>query len=266
VTTVRINEVKQKLSQGRPVYGAEAALGSVLVAESLAVAGFEFVQVDNQHGEWSYERLMAALRGICLGGALPMSRVRSNSYSEIGTVLDLGALGIVVPMVNSAEEARRVAQAAFYPPHGERSSGAIGVGIHGSPDDYRANFREQALVIVQIETREAVERVGEILAVDGIDGCMVGPHDLGISMGVPHWSPEHEGAIEQALQGCVAAGKIPGIAAWGTGVNAPEHRAAQGFRFIQATSDRELLPTGAQALLARIRAGGVQAGGAAGYY
>ena len=263
---MRTNTVKKKLLQGQTVYGAEAAMGSVLVAEGLAFAGFEFVQVDNQHGEWSHDRLMAAFRGICLGGALPISRVRGNNYSDIGTVLDLGALGIVVPMVNSAEEARRVVQAAFYPPLGDRSSGAIGVGIHGSPDDYRANFREQALVIVQIETREALECVSEILGVDGIDGCMIGPHDLGLSMGVPHWSPEHEAAIEQVLQVCVGVGKIPGIASWGTGGNAPERRAAQGFRFIQATSDRELLPTGAQALLSRIHAARGEGDGSVGYY
>jgi 4-hydroxy-2-oxoheptanedioate aldolase len=263
---MRTNVVKRKLLQGQPVFGAEAGMGSVLVAEGLAFAGFEFIQVDNQHGSWSYDRMMHAFRAICLGGAFPMSRVRGNSYAEIGTVLDLGALGIVVPMVNSAEESRHVVQAAFYPPHGDRSSGAIGVAIHGSPDEYRMGFREQALLMVQIETKEAMERAEEVLAVDGIDGCMIGPHDLGLSMGVPHWSEEHEAAIERVLKACGNVGKIPGIAAWGTASNAPERRAAQGFRFIQATSDREIVPTGARAILSRVQAAGLQPNGPARYY
>jgi 4-hydroxy-2-oxoheptanedioate aldolase len=263
---MRTNVVKQRLLQGQPVFGAEAGMGSVLVAEGLAFAGFEFVQVDNQHGSWTYDGMMHAFRAICLGGALPMSRVRGNTYAEIGTVLDLGALGMVVPMVNSAEESRRVVQAAFYPPHGDRSSGAIGVAIHGSPDDYRQTFREEALVIVQIETRQAMERAEEILAVEGIDGCMVGPNDLGLSMGVPHWSEEHEAAIERVLKACHNVGKIPGIAAWGTASNAPERRAAQGFRFIQATSDREIVPTGARAILSRVQAAGLQPNGPVRFY
>ena len=263
---MRVNTVKKKLLEKKPVFGAEAAMGSSLLAEALAFAGFEFIQVDNQHGQWSYDRLMHAFRGICLGGALPMSRVRHNNYAEIGTIMDLGALGIVVPMVNSAEEATRAVRAAFYPPFGDRSGGAIGVGIHAAPDEYRARIKEEALLIVQIETREAVERAEDILSVDGVDGCMVGPNDLGISMGVPFWSQEHEAAIEKVLKVCAKVGKIPGIAAWGTESNAPARRAAQGFLFIQATSDKEIVPRGARQILTMARSSGPQAGAPVGTY
>ena len=183
-----------------------------------------------------------------------MSRVRHNDYAEIGTVMDLGALGIVVPMVNSREEAEAAVRAAFYPPHGERSNGAIGIGIHGSQAEYLAHIWEQALVIVQIETRAAVDKAEEILSVDGVDGCMIGPNDLGISMGVPHWSKLHEEAIAHVLRVCKDVGKIPGIAAWGSETNSAAQRAGQGFLFIQATSDREILPKGAQGVLSGLSA------------
>ena len=258
--TVRINTVKRKLLEGKPVFGAEAGMGSALVAESLAYAGFDFIQVDNQHGEWSHDRLMHAFRGICLGGAIPMSRVKSNTYAEIGMIMDLGALGIVVPMVNSAEEAARVVRAAFYPPFGDRSNGAIGVRIHGTLDEYRAHIREEALIMVMIETREGLERAEQILSVEGVDGCMIGPSDLGLSLGVPPWSQEHEAAIDQILKVCRQVGKIPGIAAWGTESNSPARRAAQGFLFIQATSDREIVPRGASEILAMARSSGPGAG------
>ncbi len=251
---MRINAVKRKLLAGQPVFGAEAGLGSCLAAEALAFAGFDFIQLDNQHGQWSHERLMCAFRSVCLGGALPMSRVRHNEYAEIGTILDLGALGIVVPMVNSAEEALAAVRSAYYPPFGDRSNGAIGIAIHGSQEEYLARIREEALIIVQIETKEAVDRAEEILSVEGVDGCMIGPNDLGISMGVPHWSGEHESAIRRVLDVCAETGKIPGIAAWGTEGNAPARRAEQGFLFIQATSDRELLPRGAREVLSSLGA------------
>lgn len=251
---MRINTVKRRLLEGTPMFGAEAGMGSGLIAEAFAYAGFDFVQVDNQHGLWSHEGLLNAFRGICLGGALPMSRVQNNNYAEIGTIMDLGALGIVVPMVNSAEEAARAVRAALYPPYGDRSNGAIGVGIHGTQAEYLKCLKEEALIIVQIETREAVERAEEILSVDGVDGCMIGPNDLGISMGVPHWSREHEAAIEETLRICRKVGKIPGIAAWGTEGNSPARRAEQGFLFIQSTSDRELIPKGAGEILAGVKA------------
>ncbi len=257
---MRINTVKQKLLQGKPTFGAEAGMGSALVAEAMAFAGFDFVSVDNQHGQWCHERILHAFRSICLGGAIPLARVQHNHYAEIGTILDLGALGIVVPMVNSAEEAARAVRAAFYPPFGDRSNGAVGVGIHANTQaEYLAQNREQALIIVMLETREGLDRAEEILSVDGVDGCMIGPSDLGLSMGVPFGSDEHEAAIDRILQACRTVGKIPGIAAWGSERNAPERRAAQGFLYIQATSDREIVPNGARAILARAQTGGTAA-------
>lgn len=250
---MRTNTVKRKLLQGEPVFGAEAGMGSAIVAETLAFAGFDFIQVDNQHGEWSHDRLLHAFKGICLGGAIPMSRVQTNSYAEIGTIMDLGALGIVVPMVNSAEEAARVVRAAFYPPVGDRSYGGIGVRIHGTLDDYCAHIKEEALIIVMIETKEGVKNAEQIMSVEGVDGCMIGPSDLALSMGVPQWSAAHEAAIAEVLRVCRKVGKIPGIAAWGTAANSPTARAAQGFRFVQATSDREIVPRGASEILGMVR-------------
>jgi 2-keto-3-deoxy-L-rhamnonate aldolase RhmA len=249
---MRKNTVKQKLLENKPVFGAEAGFGSPLIAEVLAIAGFDFIQVDGQHGQWSPDRMVCAFRSICLGGALPIARVQQNDFGAIGAVMDLGALGIVIPMVNTADEAVRAVRSVLYYPAGDRSSGAIGVGIHGTLPDYVDRIKEEVLIIVQIETGEAVDRAEEILSVDGVDGCMIGPSDLSLSLGVPAWSVKHEAAIEKVLKVCMSVGKFPGIAAWGKENNSPSRRAEQGFLFIQATSDREILPNGADDILAGI--------------
>lgn len=250
---MRINTVKQRLLENKPVFGAEAGFGSPLIAEVLALAGFDFIQVDGQHGQWNSDRMMCAFRSICLGGALPIARVQQNNFGAIGAVMDLGALGIVLPMVNTPDEAVRAVRAVLYQPFGDRSNGAIGVGIYGTLSDYAEHLRDEVLIIVQIETREAVDRAEDIIAVDGVDGCMIGPSDLSFSMGVPPWSEKHEAAIETVLKACKRIGKSPGIAAWGKENNSPSRRAEQGFLFILATSDREILPNGANDILSGIQ-------------
>lgn len=251
---MRPNAVKSKLLKNQPVFGAEVSFGSPLIAESFALAGFDFIQVDHQHGEWSPERALCAFKCICLGGAVPMARVQQNNYGAIGALVDLGALGIVVPMVNTPDQAMQAVRAILYPPPGHRSYGAIGVAVYGELPDYVEHIRKEILLVVQIETREAVDRVEEILSVEGVDACMVGPNDLSLSMGVPPWSEEHESAIEAVLTACRKVGKIPGIAAWGTESNAPSRRAAQGFLFIQATGDREIVAKGGQEVLVGLQA------------
>ncbi len=121
-----------------------------------------------------------------LGGAMPAIRVQENNYYTIGRALDRGALGIIVPMVNSVEDAREVVRACKYPPQGGRSFGPFGTEHLGS--DYAARINDEVYVAVQIETIRAVERAEEILSVEGIDGCWIGPADLGLSMG---GRPEH---------------------------------------------------------------------------
>ena len=111
-----------------------------------------------------------------------MARVRKNDFGLIGRLLDNGSMGVVVPMVNNAEEAEQAVYATRYPPKGGRSSGAFAVGIHG--DDYDATANDEIFLAVQIETDEGAANAKEILSVDGIDGCWIGPGDLSRYMGL----------------------------------------------------------------------------------
>ncbi len=125
---------------------------------------------------------MTAFRSIALGAATPMARVRRNEFGTIGRLLDRGAMGIVVPMVDSVQEAQAAAEAVRYPPVGGRSGGAFGTGFLG--DGYMRWANDEIFLAVQIETVGAAEVAEDILAVEGIDGCWVGPGDLSMSMGL----------------------------------------------------------------------------------
>ena len=170
------NKAKQRMLEGKPAIGAEVGLGSTLSAELISPLGFDYVLVDNQHGAWADQSSMHAFRSISLGTAVPMARVRRNDFGLIGRLLDMGCMGIVVPMVNNAEDAEAAVFATRYPPLGGRSIGPFGTGFLG--DDYDDWANDQIFLAVQIETDEGARNSEEIMAVEGIDGCWIGPGDL----------------------------------------------------------------------------------------
>ena len=203
------NAAKKRMLEGKPALGGEAGLGSPLSAELMSGLAFDFVMVDTQHGSWDDASTMYAFKSISLGSAVPMARVRRNDFGLIGRLLDSGAMGVVAPMVNNAEQARMVVEAAHFPPLGGRSFGPFGTG-HLGPD-YDAWIGDELFVGVQIETAEGHRNAEEIMSVDGIDGCWIGPNDLSRSMGLVMRSPEHDAAIVEVIDACGRAGKIPGI-------------------------------------------------------
>ena len=249
---MKVNEAKRRMLEGKPAIGAEVGLGSLLAAEMLSPLGFDFVLVDNQHGSWDEVGSLYAFRSIGLGAAIPMARVRQNNFAAIGQLLDRGALGIVVPMVNSVEEAEAAAHATRFPPRGGRSGGAFGAGFHG--DDYMSWIDDQVFLAVQIETKQAVERAEAIMAVDGIDGCWVGPGDLrfsmGVDLGVPEGYKAHEEAIISVIEACHKTNKVPGIST----PNAVEAQRwiDHGCLFITAGADSEWVVDGAQKTLEQL--------------
>ena len=247
---MRINTAKRRMLEGKPAIGGAVGLGSPLSAEILSLAGFDFVLVDNQHGFWEDNSTMLAFRSTCLGPAVPMARVQQNDFYAIGRLLDRGALGIVVPMVNSVEEAKAAAFAARYPPRGGRSVGAFGVGFYGS--DYLSRINDEVFLAIQIESVRAVNHAEEILAVDGVDGCWIGPADLANSMGVDLSTPEgaaaHEAAILRVLEACRKTNKIPGI--WGD--EDAQRWIKHGFLFVTAGGDGGFVYRGARETLRKL--------------
>jgi 4-hydroxy-2-oxoheptanedioate aldolase len=244
VTPSLINTAKQKMLRGERAIGTVCSMGAPIGAELLSRAGFDFVLIDNQHGVWTDETSAHALRYVCFGSATPMVRVSWNDFGAIGRLLDRGALGVVVPMVNSRDEARAAATAVRFPPQGSRSTGGL-LAVHYGPD-YNRLVNDQLFLAVQIETVQAVEHAEEILGVDGVDGCWIGPYDLARSMGVDTSTPEgaaaHRAMILRVAAACRKTGKIAGI----YGELDISFWLQNGFRFVTTGYDGELMLEGAK--------------------
>jgi 4-hydroxy-2-oxoheptanedioate aldolase len=255
---MKLNTAKQTMLAGNPAFGFSMGLGSPVIAEALADSGVDFIMLDRQHGSWGDDSTIAALIAMRAGAAIPMARVLQNDFALIGRLLDEGMMGIIVPMVNTAEDAKKVADACRFPPVGQRSWGWGHARTYGS--DYSDWIGDQLFVAVQIESAEAVKNAEAILATPGVDGCWVGPSDLSLSLGF-HPSQmdqreEHARALESVLKACANTGKVPGIAA--RSIEDGVKRAELGFKFIVSGSDLGFILSGAQAALKSLRAAKVK--------
>jgi 4-hydroxy-2-oxoheptanedioate aldolase len=242
-----VNTAKQKMEEGGTAFGYQLGLGSPVVAELLARTGIDFLLVETQHGTWGHDSIIAAFMGITGGSAVPMARVLKSDYGLVGRLLDQGCMGIVVPMIDTPEQAKEVVDFCRLPPAGLRSWGMGRARVFG--DDYPLWASEQVFVAVQIESALAVKNAEAIMATPGIDGCWVGPNDMALSMGIhprdiPN-SDEHRRALEQVVVACKNTGTIPGISC-----PTPEEgkaKADMGFRFVTAGNDTGFLLAGARA-------------------
>lgn len=250
---MRPNETKRKLDAGKPAFGLFLSSASPLAAEIAGGAGFDWLLVDLQHGENNLGNLSGMLTAISTTAATPFVRVPANDPMLIGRAFDLGAYGVVVPMVNSVAEAEAAVRAARYAPGGERSWGPIRGALYGGPD-YFAAANDTLMLFGMLETAGAVANAREILAVPGLHGCLVGLNDLSISLGI---SPEGVGsetlpapledALAAILDACAVMGKIPGVQLYGAAaVNA---RVRQGFRFVGMGTEMRLMRGAADSVL-----------------
>lgn len=244
------NTMKQKLLAGQPVFGTGSSIRSATTAGVLASAGSDYVLVDNQHGEWDDLTRLEAIRAIYLQNVTPITRVRSNDYGLIGRALDSGALGIIVPMVNTVAEASAAAFAMRYPPRGGRSAGD-NLSVNLWPG-YSSWANDEVFLAIQIETAQGLDNVESIMAVDGVDGCWIGPADLALSLGVEQGSPTHTEAIRRVLQACRQSGKVPGMFAGTTAI--ARRWVDEGFRFVTISCDSRLLAAAMQATIDEVRA------------
>jgi 4-hydroxy-2-oxoheptanedioate aldolase len=236
------NPVTDKLRSGQPAVGSWLSLCSPVSAELMAGIGWDWLVVDAEHSPVGFDTMVNCFRAIQLGGAVPMARVPWNDTVWIQRTLDAGALGLVVPMVNSADDAKAVVGNMKYATKGQRSFGGSRVARY-IDGDYRTWTDQNLAIIVMIETAQAVENVEAILSVEGVVACFIGPNDLALSMGL---SPadigpgtEHEAAMMEVL----AAAKKTGKAAGKHCYNAQEvtARIGQGFQFLALSSDAGLL-------------------------
>jgi len=241
------NRLKQRLASGASAVGISCRLGSPFLAEVLALSGFHFLYLDWQHGLTSYDSLVGMLQATARTGATPLVRVPANDPALIGHALDAGAEGIIVPLVDSADDARRAVAACRYPPAGVRSFGPLRAHYSIGSDTDRANG--EVLCLVMIETRTGVEHVEEICAVTGVDGCYIGPNDLANSLGLPTSSAILPGEHEAAVQAITAAAQRHGLVTAMSGD--PVELGARGIRMINMGSDFACFSDGLDRALAR---------------
>lgn len=176
--------LKDALRQNQTLIGTLVTTSSPEVAEVLALAGFDWLFIDLEHGSLSIQDAQKVIQAIA-GRCFTVVRVADATTENVKRVLDTGCDGIIAPHVNSAEEARKIVALAKYPPDGERSVGlgrAQGYGLNFA--DYIASANAQTVVVVQIEHKDAVTNVDEILQVEGTDALFIGPYDLSGSMGI----------------------------------------------------------------------------------
>lgn len=241
-STISTNPVTDKLRNGQPSVGSWLTLCSTAAAETMAQVGWDWLVVDVEHSPVGFENMVNCFRAIQLGGAVPMARVPWNDTIWIQRTLDAGALGLVVPMVNTAEDARHVVSNMRYATRGQRSFGGSRISSY-IEGDYRTWADENLAVIVMIETAEAVENAEAIMSVDGVVGCFIGPNDLALSMGLTpaQTGPgtEHEAAMMHVLDVCKRTGKAAGKHCFSAAE--VSLRISQGFQYLALLSDGAFL-------------------------
>ncbi len=248
----------------RPMYGGWAQLPSPMSAEILGHTGFDWVCIDAQHGPMGTDSLLAMLQVLTLTGTPAFVRVPWTDPGLIMKVLDAGAVGVIVPMVSTPQQAAEAAAACRYPPRGIRSMGPSRVQYLNPGYDAAMGDRI-ALCVPMIETLEGVERVDEIAAVPGVDGLFIGPGDLSLAEGYPPslWTdtPDHVARIMRVLDACRRHDVVPGIYSGDLELTTRWREA--GFRMLALLSDSHFLATVPRALLESIRASEASPAGAA---
>lgn len=238
----RMNKVRQCWDKGQPVVAGWLQLGGLLHAESLATCGYDALVIDMQHSVTDFPTALAMMAVIEKGGVEPFVRMQWNDQGDVMKMLDAGAYGVIVPMVEDAGQARSFASALRYPPHGTRSYGPRRPAIRYGAD-YMSAAAESVVSFVMIETRKGLDNLEEILAVDGIDGVFIGPADLALALGCAPKPDSNEPqvveAVKKILQATHAAGKRAGIFC-GSGAGAHQ-RIKQGFDFVSCTPDLAML-------------------------
>lgn len=258
---MRTNTLKTSWAAGESTIGLWLSFPDPASAELLGSLDAAYVNIDMQHGLIDYSDAVHLFRAMQRSASVPLVRVPWNEPGIIGKTLDAGAMGVIIPMVNSVAEAERAVSSCFYQPKGSRSHGPIRAASALGPG-YAEEANDEIICIPMIETVQAVESIDEILAVPGIDAVYVGPADLSRTLGLPP-GPDHEAqsfvdALTTIVAACEKADVIPGIHATPA---LTAKRMSQGFKMITATSDSLALAAGARAGLAEARGEQVGRGG-----
>ncbi|MBV9529694.1 MAG: 2,4-dihydroxyhept-2-ene-1,7-dioic acid aldolase [Bradyrhizobium sp.] len=249
------SKIKQMWASGKVVVNAWLAIPSGFSAEMIAQCGFDSVTVDLQHGVQDYLSMVQCFQAMHGHPVTPMVRVPWNEPGVVGKVLDGGAYGVICPMVNTPQEAKKLVSYSKYPPQGTRSNGPIRAGMYGTAGSYQKTANDDIVLLPMMETKAAVENMEAILEVEGIDGVYIGPSDLGFSYGLmpklDRDEPEILKIYEKIVKECEKRRLNPGIHC--SGAEGAVRAMNMGFKLVTLSNEVGLMSTYARMQVGQTR-------------
>lgn len=254
---MKSNRVKRILREGRPSFGTWLSLGDLFASRVLARCDFDWLTLDLEHSPIDWSQAAMIFGAVADAGGVPLARVPKGNHDYIKRVLDAGAWGIIVPMVDTVEQARIAIAAAKYPPLGNRS---LGGGMHAlnfdcTSDEYFTRANDEILVVLQTESPRGVANAEEIYSLPGVDAIFVGPVDLRAQMRGPNGAEASDDEFEELIEKIISIGRKTGTPT-GMHVMVPEmalKRAEQGMQFIAIGSDLRFMAERAHDVLQVLR-------------
>jgi len=253
---MRDNKVRAALKRGEPVIGTMIQeMRSPAIPLLFANAGFDFIFIDMEHGAYDLETVADMIKIARLADIVPLVRVPDGLYHLIARVLDAGAMGVMVPRVETREAVERAVAALRYPPGGKR-----GCSIGKGNSDYQRwplweftrHANDNILAVMQIERKAAIDRIDDLLSVPGVDVALIGPNDLTLSLGAPN---PQDPAVQEAIQKVIEAGKRHGVS---TGIHLRDVEQlkawrARGMTMLVCSTDLNFIMSGARAAVSALR-------------
>jgi 4-hydroxy-2-oxoheptanedioate aldolase len=255
---MRPNALRTLWQSGGAAVNGWLAIANSFSAETMAHQGWDALTIDLQHGVIDYPAMVTMLQAISTTPTVPVVRVPWLEPGILMKALDAGAYGVICPMVNSREEAQRLVAYTHYAPRGTRSFGPIRATLYGGAD-YPLHANDTIVTFAMIETAAALDKLDDILSVEGLDAIYIGPSDLSLALGCKPAFDDLEPKAAEAVDHILARAKAHGVVA-GIHNGSPEaalRRIAKGFQFVTVSSDARLMAAGAQQVMAAMRAGQV---------
>jgi 2-dehydro-3-deoxyglucarate aldolase len=251
-----MTSLKKKFLKKELAIGTWITLAHPAIAEIMAKAGFDWITVDLEHSVITIREAEELIRVIDLCGVTPLVRLSANDPVEIKRVMDAGAHGVIVPMVNSAEEAIKAVESVHYPSGGRRGVGLARAQGYGNRfEQYKKWLSTESIVIVQIEHIKAVENLDSILSVEGVDGFIVGPYDLSGSLGIPGQFDNK--LMNEAMSRVKAlmrvSSKVAGYHIVEPDIDQLQQRVQEGYRFLAYSVDIRMLDTCCRSAIKKIK-------------
>ena len=246
------NKAKELLKEGKLSLGGWESLNNAAAGEVMARAGFDWVACDIEHGTHSVQDYAYFATAVRSQGSVPLARIFDKSMLSIRRILDAGALGIIVPMIRTAQDAREVVSAASFPPRGVRGAGAGAYSCYGVDlGEAVASANDDVLIMVMIETKEAAENIEEIMSVEGIDGIFLGPFDLSCSYGVNGQitHPIVSEAMVKVVDVCRKHNKAAGMHVLPNDEKILNDAIEKGFTFLALSYDSNLIYQGSRSMI-----------------